>query len=226
MNLSELFIRRPVMTVLLNAAIVVAGVIGYRSIPVAALPSYDTPIINVSAALPGASPETMATSVALQLEKQFQTIPGLNVISSTSTLGSTSLTLEFEEGRNIEVLRSDVQAALLRAQRRAPDEMTSPPAYRKVNPADAPVLLIAMTSPSLAPSDVQDFAEHLISPTLSTISGVAQVNIFGAKRYAVRVRVRPDALAARNIGLDELSDALRAATSIRPVGTSMAPARC
>ena len=219
MNLSELFIRRPVMTVLLNAAIVVAGVIGYRSIPVAALPSYDTPIINVSAALPGASPETMATSVALQLEKQFQTIPGLNVISSTSTLGSTSLTLEFEEGRNIDGAALDVQAALLRAQRALPDDMTSPPAYRKVNPADAPVLLIAMTSPSLAPTDLQDFAEHLISPTLSTISGVAQVNVFGAKRYAVRVRVRPDALAARNIGLDELSDALRAANVNTPVGT-------
>src|SRR4030095_10217386 len=148
MNLSELFIRRPVMTVLLNAAIVVAGVIGYRSIPVAALPRYDTPIINVSAA----SPETMAPSVALQREKQFQTIPGLSVISSTSTLGSTSLTLEFEEGRNIDGAALDGQAALLRAQRSLPDDMTSPPAYRKVNPADAPVLLIAMTSPSVAPS--------------------------------------------------------------------------
>src|SRR4029450_3494544 len=142
MNLSEIFIRRPVMTVLLNAAIVVAGVIGYRSIPGAAVPSYDTPVINVSAALPGASPETMATSVALQLEKQFQTIPGLSVISSTSTLGSTSLTLEFEEGRNIDGAALDVQVALLRAQRSLPDDMTSPPAYRKVNPADAPVLLI------------------------------------------------------------------------------------
>ena len=161
----------------------------------------------------------MATSVALQLEKQFQTIPGLNVISSTSTLGSTSLTLEFDEGRDIDGAALDVQAALLRAQRALPDDMTSPPAYIKVNPADAPVLLIAMTSPSLAPSDLQDFADHLISPTLSTITGVAQVNVFGAKRYAVRVRVRPDALAARNIGLDELSDALRAANVNTPVGT-------
>ena len=219
MNLSEIFIRRPVMTVLLNAAIVVAGVIGYRSIPIAALPSYDTPVINVSASLPGANPETMATSVALPLERQFQTIPGLSVISSTSTLGNTSLTLEFEEGRDIDAAAVDVQAALLRAQRALPDDLTVPPSYRKVNPADAPVLLIAMTSPSVAPSDLQDFAEHLISPTLSTISGVAQVDIFGAKRYAVRVRVRPDALAARNIGLDELSDALRAANVNTPVGT-------
>jgi len=219
MNLSELFIRRPVMTVLLNLAIVMAGVIAYRSIPVAALPSYDTPVINVFASLPGANPETMATSVALPLEKQFQTIPGLNVISSSSTLGSTSLTLEFDARRNIDGAALDVQAALLRAQRALPVDMTSPPSYRKVNPADAPVLFIALTSPSLAPSDLQDFAEHLISPTLSTLTGVAQVNIFGAKRFAVRVRVKPAALSARNIGLDELSAALRAANVNTPVGT-------
>jgi hydrophobic/amphiphilic exporter-1 (mainly G- bacteria), HAE1 family len=219
MNLSELFIRRPVMTVLLNAAIVLAGVIGYRSIPVSALPSYDTPVINVFAALPGASPETMASSVALPLEKQFQTIPGLNVISSTSTLGVTSLTLEFADGRNIDGASLDVQAALLRAQRALPQDMTVPPSYRKVNPADAPVLLIALTSPSLPPSDLQDYAEHLISPTLSTIDGVAQVNIFGAKRYAVRVRVKPEALAVRNISLEEVSASLRAANVNTPVGT-------
>ncbi len=219
MNLSELFIRRPVMTVLLNLAIVLAGVIGYRSIPVAALPSYDTPIINVFAGLPGANPETMATSVALPLEKQFQTIPGLAVISSTSTLGNTSLTLEFDEGRNIDGAALDVQAALLRAQRSLPQDMTQLPAYRKVNPADAPVLLVALTSPSMPMSDLQDFAEHLISPSLSTIAGVAQVNIFGSKRFAVRVRVLPDALAARNISIDELSAALRAANVNTPVGT-------
>lgn len=223
MNLSELFIRRPVMTVLLNLAIVLAGVIGYQSIPIAALPSYDTPVINVFARLPGASPETMATSVALPLEKQFQTVPGLKTISSTSTLGSTSLTLEFEEGLNIDAVAVDVQAALLRAQRALPDDMTSPPSYRKVNPADAPVLLISLRSPSLAPSDLQDYAEHLISPTLSTINGVAQVNIYGAKRYAVRVRVKPDALAARNLGLDEVAAALRAANVNTPVGTLEGP---
>ena len=223
MNISEIFIRRPVMTVLLNLAVVLAGIIGFRSIPVAALPSYDTPVINVFAALAGANPETMASSVALQLEKQFQTVPGLKTISSTSTLGSTSLTLEFEEGRNIDAAAVDVQAALLRAQRSLPIEMTTTPAYRKVNPADAPVLLLALTSPSLTPSDLQDYAEHLISPTLSTVDGVAQVNIFGSKRYAVRVRVQPDALAARNIGLDELSAALRAANVNTPVGTFEGP---
>ena len=219
MNLSELFIRRPVLTVLLNAAIVAAGVIAYGRIPVAALPSYNTPVINVSANLPGASPETMATSVALPLEKQFATIPGLSIISSSNTLGSTSLTLEFDQGRDIDAASVDVQAALLRAQRSLPVDMTAPPSYRKVNPADAPVLFMALTSPSLNLSDLNDYAEHLISPTLSTLAGVAQVNIFGAKRYAVRVRVQPQALAARNIGLDELSAALTAANVNTPVGT-------
>ena len=219
MNLSELFIRRPVMTVLLNAAIVLAGAIAYTKIPVSALPSYNTPVINVSASLPGASPETMATSVALQLEKQFQTIPGLAIISSTNTLGNTSVTLEFEEGRNIDAAAVDVQAALLRAQRSLPIEMTSLPSYRKVNPADSPVLFISLTSPSLNPADLNDYAEHLILPTLSTLDGVAQVNINGAKRFAVRVRVLPDALSARNISLDELSAALKSANANSPVGT-------
>ena len=223
MNLSELFIRRPVMTVLLNLAVLLAGVIGYRSIPVAALPSYDTPVINVSASLPGANPETMASSVALPLEKQFQTIPGLAQISSTSTLGSTSLTLEFVEGRNIDGAALDVQAALLRAQRSLPTDMTQMPSYRKVNPADAPVLLVALTSPSLPPAELQDYAEHLISPTLSTVDGVAQVNIFGSKRFAVRVRVIPQALVARNMGLDEVATALRAANVNTPVGTLDGP---
>jgi HAE1 family hydrophobic/amphiphilic exporter-1 len=223
MNISELFIRRPVMTVLLNLAIVLAGVIGFRSIPVAALPSYDTPVINVSASLPGASPETMATSVALPLEKQFQTVPGLKTISSTSTLGQTSLTLEFEEGRNIDAAAVDVQAALLRAQRSLPSDMTNPPSYRKVNPADAPILLLVLQSPSLSPAELQDYAEHLMVPTLSTVDGVAQVNIYGSKRYAVRVRVKPEALAVRNIALEEVSAALRAANVNTPVGTLDGP---
>jgi HAE1 family hydrophobic/amphiphilic exporter-1 len=223
MNISELFIRRPVMTVLLNLAIVLAGVIGYRSIPVAALPSYDTPVINVSANFAGANPETMASAVALPLEKQFQTVPGLKTISSTSILGSTSLTLEFNEGRSIDAAAVDVQAALLRAQRALPADMTETPSYRKVNPADAPVLLISMRSPSMPPSDLQDFAEHLISPTLSILDGVAQVNVFGSKRFAIRVRVKPEALVAANLGLDELSAALRGANVNTPVGTLEGP---
>jgi HAE1 family hydrophobic/amphiphilic exporter-1 len=223
MNLSELFIRRPVMTVLLNLAIIAAGIIAYTRIPVAALPSYNTPVINVFASLPGASPENMATAVALPLEKQFQTIPGLSVISSTSTLGNTSVTLEFDENRDIDAAAVDVQAALLRAQRALPPEMTQLPAYRKVNPADAPVLFISMRSQALNMTELQDYAEHLISPTLSTLPGVAQVNIFGAKRYAVRVRVIPSALAARNMTMDELRTALAASNTNTPLGTLEGP---
>jgi len=219
MNLSEIWIRRPVMTVLLNLAMVVAGVIAYRQIPIAALPSYNTPVINVSASLPGASPDTMATSVALPLEKQFSTIPSLSIISSSSTLGSTSLTLEFDTGRDIDAAAVDVQAALLRAQRSLPQDMTAPPSYRKVNPADAPVLLMALTSPSLNISDLNDYAEHLISPALSTLPGVAQVDILGQRRYAVRVGVQPEALVARDIALDELTAALSTANANTPVGT-------
>jgi HAE1 family hydrophobic/amphiphilic exporter-1 len=218
MNISELCIRRPIMTVLLSLAVVVAGVLAYLKIPVAALPSYNTPVINVSASLPGASPETMASSVALPLEKQFSTIAGLSVISSTNTLGSTSLTLEFDTARDIDAAAVDVQAALLRAQRALPEEMTSLPSYRKVNPADAPVLLLALTSPSLNISDLNDFAENLISPSLSTLNGVAQVNIYGQKRFAVRVKVNPALLAARNMSMDELLAGIRAANANTPVG--------
>ena len=149
MNLSELSIRRPVMVVLLSLSIILAGVLAYGHIPVAALPSYNTPVINVSADLAGASPETMASSVALPLEKQFSTISGLSLITSTSTLGNTSLTLEFDASINVNEAAVDVQAALLRAQRQLPTEMTDLPSYRKVNPADAPVLFIQLTSPSL-----------------------------------------------------------------------------
>lgn len=219
MNLSEIFIRRPVMTILLNLSVVIAGILAYRYIPIAALPSYNTPVISVGAGLPGASPETMATSVALPLEKQFATIPGLATISSSSTLGSTSLTLEFDASRNVDDAAVDVQAALLRAQRALPIEMTSPPSYRKVNPADSAVLILALTSPSLSLAELTNYAEHLISPNLSTLPGVAQVNIFGIRRYAVRIRVNPGELAARNISFEELTTSIRSANSIAPVGT-------
>ena len=219
MNLSELFIRRPVMTILLNLSVIIAGILAYRSIPIAALPSYNTPVISVSANLPGAGPETMASSVALPLEKQFATIPGLATISSSSSLGSTSLTLEFDASRNVDEAAVDVQAALLRAQRALPIEMTAPPSYRKVNPADSAVLVVALTSPSLSLAELTNYAEHLITPNLSTLPGVAQINIFGIRRYAVRIRVNPAALAARNLGLDELTSSIRSANSNAPVGT-------
>ncbi|MFG6464516.1 efflux RND transporter permease subunit [Roseateles sp. DXS20W] len=218
MRITEAFIRRPVMTVLLNLSLVIAGLAAWSKIPVAALPSYNTPIINAGASLPGASPETMASSVALPLEKQFSTIPGLQTISSTNTLGNTSLTLEFDPSRNIDAAAVDVQAALFRSLRALPTEMTSPPNYRKVNPADAPVLMVALTSPSIDLTELNDYAENLLSPGLSTIDGVAQVSIYGQKRYAVRIKVRTELLNQRNITLDELQNAVRAANANTPVG--------
>jgi HAE1 family hydrophobic/amphiphilic exporter-1 len=223
MNLSELCIRRPVMTVLLSASAVVAGVLAYGGIPIAALPSYDTPTISVNASLPGASPETMASSVAMPLERQFSVISGLDVISSTSTLGNTSITLEFNQERKIDSAAIDVQAALLRAQRSLPIEMTSPPSYQKVNPADAPVIFLTLTSPSMPLSDLNEFASNLISPTLSTLPGVAQVNINGQKKFAVRVRVRPGELAAHNLTVNDIANALNSANANSPVGTLDGP---
>ncbi len=223
MNLSELCIRRPVMTVLLSASAVLAGIIAYGNIPIAALPSYDTPTISVTATLPGASPETMASSVATPLERQFSIISGISVISSSSTLGSTSITLEFDQDRNIDSASIDVQAALLRAQRSLPTEMTTPPSYQKVNPADAPVIFVSLTSPSMSLSDLNSFASNLISPTLSTLPGVAQVNINGQKKYAVRVRVNSEALATRNLTVDDIANALHSANDNSPVGTLDGP---
>ena len=225
MNLSELSIRRPVMVVLLSLSIILAGVLAYLKIPVAALPSYNTPVINVSADLAGASPETMASSVALPLEKQFSTISGLSLITSTSTLGNTSLTLEFDASINVNEAAVDVQAALLRAQRQLPTEMTDLPSYRKVNPADAPVLFIQMTSPSLNLSDLNDYAENLIAPSLSTLPGVAQVIVNGQKRFAVRVRARADLMNARNLTMDELAQALRASNTNSPLGILDGPSQ-
>ena len=223
MNISELCIRRPVMTALLSMAVVLAGTVAYFKIPVAALPSFNTPVIQITANLPGASPENMASSVALPLEKEFSTIDGITVISSTNSLSSTRITLEFNNDRDIDKAAVDVQAALLRAQKRLPIEMTTPPSYRKVNPADAPVLIMTMTSPSMDLSELSDYAENLISPTLSTIDGVAQVIVYGEKRYAVRVQVNPSLLATKNLTIDDVASAINAANSNTPVGVLDGP---
>lgn len=223
MTLSEICIRRPVMTVLLSFATVIAGTVAYFNIPVAALPSFNTPVISVSASLPGASPENMASAVALPLEKEFSTIDGIKVISSVNSLGSTSISLEFNNNRDIDKAAVDVQAALLRAQRRLPIEMTTSPSYRKVNPADTPVLVVRLSSPSVSLSDLNDYAENLLSPNLSTISGVAQIIVYGAKRYAVRVQARPDALGNRNLTMDDVANAINKANSNTPVGVLNGP---
>ncbi|MDB5949222.1 MAG: acriflavine resistance protein [Massilia sp.] len=225
MNISELCIRRPVMVVLLSITLILVGILAYGSIPVAALPSYNTPVINVQANLSGASPETMASSVALPLEKQFSTIAGINLITSSSTQGQTSLTLEFDPSIDVNVAAVDVQAALLGAQRQLPQEMTELPSYRKVNPADAPVLFMTMNSPSLSLSELNDYAENLIAPSISTLPGVAQVSVNGQKRFAVRVRAKADLMNARNLSMDELALALRAANSNSPLGILDGPSQ-
>jgi HAE1 family hydrophobic/amphiphilic exporter-1 len=161
----------------------------------------------------------MASSVATPLEKQFSTISGVNVISSSSTLGRTQITLEFDMDRDIDKAAVDVQAALFRASRNLPVEMTTPPSYRKVNPADAPIMFVTLTSPSMALSELNSYADNLIAPTLSTLPGIAQINVNGQKRYAVRVRMRPDALAARNLTMDDIAGSLKAANANTPVGT-------
>lgn len=219
MNISELFIRRPVATILLSLALTLAGLFAYRLLPVAALPRVDFPTISVSATLPGASPDTMATSVATTLIKEFSTIPAVQTITSTSVQGSTSITIEFDLSRDIDQAAADVQAAIARTQRRLPAEMTSPPSYRKLNPADAPILLLALQSDTQALSKLDAFAQTVISPALSTITGVGQVVSFGSQKYAVRVQLDPTALSARGIGVDEIQLAVAAANVNTPVGT-------
>ena len=218
MNLPELCIRRPVMTTLLMVAFIIFGVISYRSLPVSELPSVDFPTISVSASLPGASPETMAAAVATPLEGQFSTISGLDSLSSTSSQGSTSITLQFSLERNIDAAAQDVQSAIAAAQRKLPPNMPTPPSFRKVNPADAPIFFIALSSPTLPLPVVNEYAETQLAQRISTITGVAQVLVFGSQKYAVRVRANPDQLAARDMGIDELQKAIVQANVNQPIG--------
>jgi len=219
MNISEFCIRHPVATTLMSAAMVTAGIFAYLFLPVAALPRTEFPTINVSASLPGASPDTMANAVATPLIKQFSTIAGIDSISATSAQGSTSVAIQFNINRDIDSAAADVQSAIARVQRQLPSEMTEPPSYRKVNPADAPILILTLRSEIAPLPDMDAFAQQVISPALSTIDGVAQVQIFGSQKYAVRVQLDPDALAARGIGVDEVHAAVSAANANTPVGT-------
>ena len=219
MNISELCIRRPVMTTLLMAAFVIFGVVAYMQLPISALPRVEFPTIQVTAQLPGASPETMATSVATPLERQFATIPGISSITSTSTLGNTTVTLLFDLNRKIDGAALDVQSALTVVARRLPTEMPNPPSFQKVNPSDQPIVFLAVSSDTLPLSEVNEYADSLIGQRIATLSGVAQVQIFGAQKYAVRVQVKPDQLVARGIGIDEIQTALQNASSITPTGT-------
>jgi hydrophobic/amphiphilic exporter-1 (mainly G- bacteria), HAE1 family len=218
MNISETCIRRPVLTTLMTASLIVFGAFAYRLLPVAALPAVDFPTIQITAQLPGASPETMAASVASPIERQLSTIAGISTMSSSSSLGSTQITVQFDLGRDIDGASLDVQTALATAQRRLPVEMTTPPFFHKVNPGDFAVVYLSMRSDTLPLSKIDDYAETVVAPTISQLSGVAQVLVYGAQKFAVRVQVDPAAAAARNISLSDISSVVAKANSSTPVG--------
>jgi len=220
---TDLFIRRPVLTTLCMAAILLFGVMAYQKLPVNDLPNVDFPTIQVIANLPGASPETMASSVATPLERQFSTIAGIDSMTSTSALGVTQITIQFTLDRNIDAAGQDVQAALTKAAPLLPPGMPTPPFYQKVNPADQPVLYMALGSSTLPLYTVDEYAQTFLAQRISTISGVAQVFIFGSQKYAVRVQVDPRALAARGIGIDEVEQAVARANVNKPTGTLFGP---
>jgi hydrophobic/amphiphilic exporter-1 (mainly G- bacteria), HAE1 family len=223
MNIAEPFIRRPIATALIMSAILIFGVMGYRLLPVSDLPNVDFPTIQVSASLPGANPETMAASVATPLEKQFSTIAGVDNMTSTSSLGSAQITIQFSLDRNIDAAAQDVQSAISKAQRQLPPGMPSPPTSQKVNPADSPILCLALTSPTRPLSTVDEYAETMIAQRISMVSGVAQVQVMGAQKYAVRVKLDPNALATRGIGIDEAQQAVQKANVNLPTGTLYGP---
>lgn len=217
-NFSELFIRRPIGTILCMLALLFFGVLSYRHLPVSDLPDVDFPTIVVSANLAGASPQTMASSVALPLEKQFSTIAGIDHMSSVSALGNTQITLQFNLDRNIDGAALDVQSAISTASRSLPTEMTSPPSFRKVNPASAPILFLALSSDTLPLFKVNYYAENLLAQRLSTIQGVAQVSVYGSQQYAVRIQVDPDKLFYHQMGLDQVATAIQRQNNNFPTG--------
>src|SRR5476649_2684863 len=218
MGISALCIRRPVMTILVMASFVIAGLFGFKQLPVAAVPRVDFPTIQVQAQLPGASPETMASSVASILERQFSNIAGVTAMTSTSSLGNTSIVLQFDLNRNIDGAALDVQSQISAAMKRLPVELPTPPAFRKVNPADFPIMFMALKSSQVRLSDIDAFANRAILPRISTLPGVAQVLIFGSQKYAVRVRANLDQLSVRGLTLNELQNAIVNANSTKRLG--------
>lgn len=223
MNFSEVFIRRPVATILLMVGIAMFGILAYWALPVADLPSVDFPTITVSASLPGADPGTMSSSVATPLERQFTTIAGVDSMTSTNTLGSTQITLQFDLDRKIDGAAVDVQTAISAAMPLLPPGMPSAPSFRKVNPAEFPIMMFNLTSPIMPLWDVDEYAERTLAQRISMVAGVAQVQVMGAQKYAVRVQVDPEKLASRQIGINEVAAALRNWNSNMPTGTLWGP---
>ncbi len=211
------------MTSLIMAAILLFGIVAYRSLPVSDLPNVDFPTIVVSANLPGASPETMSSSVATPLERQFSTIEGIDSMTSVSSLGSTQITIQFDLSRELDAAAQDVQTAISRATRLLPQDMPQPPTYRKVNPADQPILYYAVTSPSLQPWELNEYADTILAQRISMVSGVAQVQIFGSKKYAIRIQLDPNALSSKGIGINEVEDAVNGANVNLPTGALYGP---
>jgi HAE1 family hydrophobic/amphiphilic exporter-1 len=224
MHLSRIFIERPVATTILVAAIVLFGLIAFRSLPVNDLPNVDFPTISVTAELPGANPEVMASTVATPLERQFSQIPGVDTMNSVNSTGRTRITLQFTLERNIDAAAQDVQTAISQAIRRLPDDM-DPPTLRKVNPADAPILFLAVTSRTLPMQELNVFADQHIAQRLSMINGVAQIQVFGEQKYAVRVYLDPESLSKRGLGLDKIVSAIQNANSNLPSGVLQGQAR-
>src|SRR5579885_1747072 len=223
MNVSETFIRRPIATSLLMAAIALFGTVAYRSLPVSDLPNVDFPTLLVTATLPGASPDTMASAVATPLENQFSMIAGLESMTSTNSLGSTQITLEFDLNRNLDGAAVDVQAAITQASRMLPQGMPTPPTFTKVNPADQPILYIALTSPTLPLYTLDEYAETRVAQRISMVTGVAQVQVLGAQKYAVHAQLDPHQLASRQIGINEVENALRNWNVNTPTGSIIGP---
>src|SRR5438874_1254691 len=225
MNISEGFINRPIATSLLMAAIALFGTVAYRALPVSDLPNVDFPTLLVTATLPGASPETMGASVATPLENQFSTIAGLDSMTSVNSLGSTQITLEFELNRGLDGAAVDTQAAITQASRLLPQGMPTPPTFTKVNPADQPILYLAITSKTLPLWTLDEFAETRLAQRISMVTGVAQVQVLGAQKYAVHVQMVPHSLAAHKIGINEVETALKGWNVNLPTGQITGPQR-
>ena len=216
MNISAPFVHRPVATTLLTIAIALAGVVAFRILPVSPLPQVDFPTISVSTGLPGASPETMASSVATPLERQFGRIAAVTEMTSSSTLGSCSITLQFDLNRNIDAAARDVQAAIAAARGYLPTNLPSNPNYRKVNPADSPIMLIALTSPTLSKGQMYDAASTIMAQKLAQVQGVGQVGVGGSALPGVRIELNPTALNKYGIGLEQVRGVLAAANANTP----------